>query len=132
MELPIQFLKELPQGTIQTGKLSSEEISESEDKMYLCRNCLAEITAQKYEISKKGKFSHSFTNPSGYLFEIGCFSEAEGGFALGDDTREFTWFPGFSWQYSVCISCGTHLGWFYSNPSESFWGLILEKLIQPD
>lgn len=33
--------------------------------------------------------------------------------AQGDPTEEFSWFPGYSWEYLHCDCCGTHIGWLY-------------------
>jgi hypothetical protein len=76
---------------------------------------------------------HAFCNPYGIIFEIGCFRTAPGCGYAGPATEEFSWFPGYSWRLALCSSCGTHLGWQYTAPDkESFCGLILDNLIQPE
>ena len=47
----------------------------------------------------------------------------------GRETDEFTWFQGFTWQYSLCGTCFDHLGWFFNSAGRSFFGLISSKLI---
>lgn len=117
-------------------KIVAEKQSEKQpdidehDDLILCRNCRNKITSAKYRIDVYGSHKHSFANPSGMLFDIGCFSAAYGCANHGIPTSEFTWFTGFKWQFSICGKCNNHLGWHYSSGSESFYGLILANLIE--
>ena len=96
----------------------------------LCRRCGYVITRASERISVQGAFQHSFANPHGLVFYIGCFSTAEGCAYTGPFSNEFTWFRGYSWRIAVCGSCLLHLGWlFVSAAGSSFNGLILDQLI---
>lgn len=108
-----------------TGTQSSEE------EIIVCANCNYKITDPSCRIIVNDSFSHVFANPHGHVYEIGCFSKAEGCISSSEFSGEFTWFPGFSWQTGVCLSCATHIGWIFSGATEKFYGLILEKLISP-
>jgi hypothetical protein len=102
-----------------------------DDPALLCRQCLSFITRPGYRIVINGTHHHTFANPYGIVFEIGCFKEAGGCAAAGAPSSEFTWFPGFKWQIALCASCMTHLGWrFVSAGSGIFYGLILDQLIE--
>lgn len=75
---------------------------------------------------------HTFFNPVGIVYEICCFSDAPGCTVFGKPTDEFTWFPGYTWEYSVCGTCSDHLGWFYNSSESSFYGLINSKLVMDE
>ncbi|MCU0597708.1 MAG: cereblon family protein [Desulfobacterales bacterium] len=95
----------------------------------LCRQCLQVITHRSLKIIIHGTHEHTFANPYGIVYEIGCFQSASGCGYVGSPTDEFSWFRGFKWQVAVCASCLTHLGWlFTSSGIDSFIGLILERL----
>lgn len=96
-----------------------------------CRFCGHPITRQAYRIDINGSHHHTFNNPSGYLFEIGCFSSASGCASQGKPTLEFSWFTGYSWCFALCVYCHAHLGWLYQSMSGSrFYGLILNHLTE--
>ena len=78
-----------------------------------------------------GTHIHTFFNPAGIVYEICCFRKAEGCAVHGDATAEFAWFAGSHWQYAVCGACQEHLGWFFTTPGESFFGLIRNRLFFP-
>jgi hypothetical protein len=98
------------------------------EKALFCASCEAEITAEKHRRNVDGKFEHCFTNPAGILYCIGCFDEAPGVVPFGDETDEFTWFPGYAWQIVLCGSCHAQLGWRYWREGDGFYGLILKRL----
>lgn len=107
----------------------SEE-TEGENRIH-CRQCLHVITRPDESITVNGAHHHTFANPHGIVFEIGCFRNAEGCGYAGRPTIEFTWFSGYSWQIAICSKCLLHLGWFFTsdNTDSSFTGLILDRLI---
>jgi hypothetical protein len=102
-----------------------------EDEIIVCAFCSHPITTPSKQIIIHDAFRHIFANPHGYVFEIGCFSEAMGCRPVSNPSIEFSWFIGYSWQTCVCNQCATHLGWFFLSESDHFWGLILEKLVFP-
>jgi hypothetical protein len=104
-----------------------------EERIILCRKCQNHITSQHHAIEVEGKHQHTFFNPAGFLFEIGCFSLAPGCFDTGTPTTEFAWFKGCSWRYSFCAECQSHLGWqFLPEEGGSFHGLVLNRLTEQD
>lgn len=107
-----------------------DQTEEQEEKYILCKNCENKITLPNKQIEVGGLFEHTFLNPGGHVFRIGCFFEAEGCTAVGVPTAEWTWFEGFEWQVAICNQCNSHLGWFYrSMDDRNFFGLILDLLI---
>ena len=77
-----------------------------------------------------GSHAHRFTNPVGYVYEIGCFRAAPGCGHVGEFIAEHTWFAGYSWQIAVCGGCGEHLGWRYRGAEAGmFYGLITGRLV---
>ena len=107
------------------------EEKEAQDEEYiLCRQCLHVITSPTERITVEGSHRHTFANPHGIVFEIGCFASVAGCGYAGPFSDEFSWFKGFSWRVAVCIRCLTHLGWLFSSTGyESFHGLILDRLV---
>jgi hypothetical protein len=103
------------------------------EAVILCRRCGHPITRPKEQAAIGGAFRHTFANPSGRVFEIGCFQHAEGCGPSGELTDEFTWFRGYRWRLALCRACFVHLGWNFVSVSGSgsFWGLILNRLSFP-
>ena len=118
---PLEKLKNLV-----SDKVALEE--QGRENHLLCRQCQQIITSTSEMIEVSGFHQHTFANPEGILFEIGCFRKAKGCWYIGPATEEFTWFKGFQWKVAVCSRCLVHLGWFYSG-NESFHGLILDRLV---
>lgn len=98
-----------------------------------CRQCRGQITHCSARTTAGGQHTHTFVNPHGIVFEIGCFTFANGCDPVGPASTEFTWFEDFSWQIVVCGFCRTHLGWWFSsNYADSFYGLIMDRLLLPE
>ncbi len=106
----------------------------AEGKRYiLCRQCLNMITGPDEGIRLNGSHRHTFANPVGVVYEVGCFNTAPGCRSVGLATGEFTWFSGYLWRVAICAKCLTHLGWhFFSSAGHGFHGLILDRLIEPE
>jgi len=98
------------------------------EESIICKACNHLITNRSQSISVGNSHFHTFANPSGLLFDIGCFKSAHGCLNTGPFTEEFSWFRGFKWRVSICESCFTHLGWFFLSNSNHFYGLILDRL----
>lgn len=94
-----------------------------------CRRCLSVVTVGSERIEVQGAHTHSFTNPHGLFFDIGCFRHAPGCSYASDASYEFTWFAGFRWQVAVCRGCMEHLGWLFTSGGSRFNGLILDKIV---
>ena len=113
-------------------KEAPEQIPE-EEQYILCRQCHQAITRPAERISVQGAHQHTFANPHGIVFEIGCFKYARGCGYAGPPSTEFTWFSGYAWRVSFCTLCMTHLGWvFIADSGDSFHGFILDRLLQPE
>lgn len=116
-------------GTVATEKNQDDDTTPGHEDLR-CKACKHKITTHTETINVSGAHQHTFANPNGIVFEIGCFKIAPGCRHTGPFTPEFSWFPGYSWQISVCGSCLTHLGWrFVSAENDFFYGLILDRLI---
>ncbi len=108
---------------------SAREEAVGREKPILCGSCRHAVTSRAASIEVNRSHEHTFYNPTGVVFRIGCFSMAKGCLTVGEPTLEFTWFPGFSWTYAHCGKCHIHLGWLFASEQEgSFFGLILNKL----
>jgi hypothetical protein len=95
-----------------------------------CRACNKAITSRDQKIEMGGTHSHTFFNPAGLVFELGCFRTAPGCRVIGAPSTEFTWFPGHIWRVVLCRTCKVHLGWQFSMEDTTFYGLIRTKLIE--
>ncbi len=131
---PLDLLKTVPPGQGRTPESVPEDnTAVKEERRVLCRECLHAVTREQDRTEVHGAHQHTFANPSGIVFTIGCFRSADGCGAAGSPTDEFTWFAGFSWRVAVCAACLAHLGWLFSSASgANFWGLILDHLIFPE
>jgi hypothetical protein len=106
--------------------------SEDEDggQILGCARCRRPITTTGAGIEVGGSHAHTFTNPDGYRFNIGCFREASGLRRVSPQSSEATWFAGYSWQIEVCAGCKEQLGWLYRSGEHSFHGLIVDCLVE--
>ena len=93
----------------------------------VCAACGEVIAPLDARIEVGGAHRHTFVNPHGHVFEIGCFSPAPGCASIGEPSEFFSWFPGYAWRVAICRGCGVHLGWSFGDPPD-FHGLILERL----
>lgn len=93
----------------------------------LCARCWAPIAPAAARAAVQGQHQHVFSNPYGYLYEIGCFSAAPGCDVDPDETTRWSWFPGLAWAVASCAGCRQHLGWRFRG-AEVFFGLILDRL----
>ena len=109
----------------------TKEEERSIDDYILCRQCHQIITSETERMAIQGSHLHTFANPNGIVFEIGCFEHSIGCAFSGHSSMEFTWFAGFSWRIAVCGMCLTHMGWlFESTGGRRFHGLILDRLLR--
>lgn len=114
-------------------KAPKDQTVDEDEEVILCRQCDRPITRPAERIEISGSHKHTFANPHGIVFEIGCFRAAFGCGYSGPTTNEFTWFKGYNWKVAVCGSCAAHLGWlFLSSGSAAFHGLILNRLKSSD
>lgn len=113
---------------IKPGRKPEGDASAEKEKRILCRFCLDPVTDNSQKTTSLGRFVHFRTNPAGFTFEFGCYSDAPGCSTVGEATTEHTWFPGHSWKLAVCRRCGEHLGWSFRGDA-SFYGLILDRLV---
>ena len=96
----------------------------------VCRQCLHTITFSTEHRIIKGAHLHTFANPEGLIFEIGCYHNAKGCGYIGTASSEFTWFNGYVWRIAICASCLVHLGWRFSGSDGHFFhGLITSRLV---
>lgn len=98
----------------------------------VCRACRSRITRRDLAMTVNGRHRHVFFNPSGLVFELGCFASAGNLTPTGPETGEFTWFPGHRWQVVLCTGCSTQLGWHFTGAEGGFFGLILKALMEEE
>ncbi len=117
------------------GGTSSDTVSreesrpeEKDEEGLFCYKCGHFITSRKSAIKITEQHHHTFFNPAGVIYEIGCFSDAAGCIQYGPFSSEFSWFAGYMWRLSLCAVCTTHLGWLFSSGDSSFYGLIIKNL----
>ncbi len=115
-------------GTGRPDTAAKDETGVKDAAPLVCRRCRTAITSRDQAIMVNDAHFHAFFNPAGVVYEICCFRQAPGCFIHGLPTTEFTWFRGYSWQFCLCSTCLTHLGWFFSAADSSFYGLIGNRL----
>jgi hypothetical protein len=114
----------------ETDTQPEEHTEPSEEELWVvCRQCGQRLSKPSERISVGGSYSHTFANPNGIVYEIGCYRMVTGCSFFGPPSYEFPWFSGHSWQIAICGSCQVHLGWlFRGKAGEQFFGLILERI----
>lgn len=132
-DLSRECLDKQPSGAFhQILPIEDQEEESVREAVIVCRECRNHITDPSRRVSVDGAHYHTFANPHGHIFEIGCFQSADGCRGIGPASKEFTWFKGYDWQIVVCSGCMAHLGWFFSAAGDfHFFGLILDRLISP-
>jgi len=116
-----------PDAPVRAPRSADEDATRSE-RILRCRACEAAIASIDDRIEIAGAHAHTFVNPHGHVFEIGCFARADGCTTLGPASAFFSWFPGYAWRVAVCAGCRTHLGWSFGEAPD-FWGLVLPSLV---
>lgn len=135
-QIPLELRQSTPRPSAQRPPAPQETPSEREapeaEPLILCRECLQPVTRERERLAVDGAHRHTFANPYGVVFEIGCFRRAPGCAYAGASSGEFSWFAGYTWRVALCAACLIHLGWvFQSTGGDRFHGLILERLIEP-
>ena len=120
-------LSKIKMRLVQQGQGKKDE-EEKEEKGLFCRCCDHLITYAKEQTPVNGKYLHTFINPHGIVYEIGTFREAKGLVAEGLSQREWSWFPPYAWQIQRCSVCLSHIGWYFTNQDNAFFGLVLANL----
>jgi hypothetical protein len=106
------------------------EEEDGREEVLVCRQCGRHITDERKRVAVDGKHRHTFANPHGHVYDIGCFASAAGCLGVGPSSNEFAWFKGYSWQIVICAGCMTHLGWFFlSSGKHHFFGLIVDRIV---
>lgn len=116
-------------GTPGSGTTARARSTRSGDRgrALCCAACGAVITWEGARTEVGGAHRHTFVNPHGLVFEIGCFRHAPGCAGVGPAEAFFSWFPGYAWRVAVCRACQAHLGWSYGERPD-FHGLVLDRL----
>lgn len=121
-------LRDSPKSTPLIVDAPEESDTKTDGEALVCCDCASIITFASEKIEINGAYNHSFANPHGLFFEIGCYKNAPGCAYSNESSNEFTWFRGFSWRVAVCRSCANHIGWLFSSTQSRFHGLISDKL----
>jgi hypothetical protein len=98
----------------------------------VCAACTSFVTTAAARIAMSGSHEHTFVNPHGFRYHIGCFAAAPGCAAIGSESSYWTWFPGYAWRIAECRGCGAHLGWQFRGADGAFHGLILDRLAEAE
>ena len=109
-----------------------KKIKNNEASSILCRSCNNVITDKSSKIQIDGSFAHTFANPHGIIFRIGCFNSAPGVIFSKQESGQFSWFSDFVWSVCACSFCATHLGWRFRKEEKVFFGLVLATLVEKD
>lgn len=115
-------------------KLSQDdEAATGGGSLLCCAACLRLVTRAGNAIERGGQQIQTFFNPAGMAFTIGCFHQASC-LVVGELTEEWSWYPGYAWQYGLCSQCQTHLGWYFQHldAADHFYGLIMDRLVMEE
>jgi len=112
------------------AEVSAPMTRDAGDGWLVCVGCGRAVAEARARIEVNGAHAHTFINPAGSIYRVGCFAAAPGVSAWGEATHYFTWFAGFAWQVAACRGCGEHLGWAYEGQGSGFVALILDRLAE--
>lgn len=118
------------------GRISESETKDQSDEGtqkvggLVCAWCGDIITSRESAIEVNSSHDHTFANPGGHVFHIGCFRIAPGCVVDPVKSSDFTWFQGYAWSAAVCSRCRSHLGWHFRSEADDFFGLILARLVE--
>jgi hypothetical protein len=93
-----------------------------------CVRCGSKVARCNDRVQVNDKHEHTFINPVGVIYRIGCFSASPGAFEVGQASSEFAWFRDYVWRCLCCAGCEVHLGWSFTQDAARFCGLILDQL----
>jgi hypothetical protein len=119
-------------GEVEHDARERDEDSDGGERRVVCASCGHPITLHSERIEVAGAHRHTFANPHGFVYHIGCFATAAGSMSVGSPSMDFPWFAGHAWQVQICGRCGVHIGWAFRSEQRSFHGLILDKLAEDD
>ena len=105
-------------------------LAEAPGRPLLCRACGHPLTDDEARLTIDGQHQFRRQNPAGYEHDFACFRAAPGCHSQGVPSIQATWFPGFHWWIQVCRGCGEHLGWLFFRGEDSFYGLLVEALVE--
>jgi len=110
--------------------IKAESKAATDDAVY-CAKCGHLLMRMRWAVDIGGH-ERVFINPAGRVYRIACFSEAPGATDVGTPTSEHSWFPGYDWNFALCLGCGQHLGWRFIGEAAPpvFFGLIKTALTQ--
>lgn len=84
----------------------------------------------------KGNVNANYCNPAGYIHETLTVHKVHENAARIVDrpSTEFSWFPGYAWQITVCKNCSSHIGWKFiavtkNLKPKTFFGLSCKSLV---
>jgi hypothetical protein len=131
--LPSSYLYHYNEGSSE-GNSPAPDLGEEEATgppiVLACARCQQRLTTSGDRVARAGAHAHTFTNPEGLRFRIGCFKAAAGTTTASAPTEYWSWFPGYAWQVEQCAACGAHLGWLFTASSDHFHGFILDRLVE--
>ncbi len=127
--LELRGRREAPQNAPAVLPRPSED--EPPDRVLACAVCLHALTHTGARTTRDGVHEHTFANPYGCVFRVGCFTSAAGCRGTGEPVLAHSWFPGFAWTIQECGRCAEHVGWSFAGAAgAAFFALILDRLVE--
>ncbi|ELP86248.1 hypothetical protein EIN_112720 [Entamoeba invadens IP1] len=81
-----------------------------------CKSCKEQgnetVFAKTNQIFSEKQKNH--VNQFGYTFSVTTVETADNLIEVSEPNPEFSWFEGYNWQIIVCVQCGTHVGWKFT------------------
>ena len=93
----------------------------------VCASCGHYVTTVSEKKNVFGRHDHAFPYFN-HVVQLGSYAEAPGCNSVERVSYGYSWFRGYAWQIQVCENCYTQLGWKYTSPDDSFYGLVFKTL----
>lgn len=115
-------------GYLKNRSIFEDEMREdAEGAALVCASCAHTVTYVSEKVAVLGRHDQAFPYYR-QIVRLGCFRNAPGCTGYGGVSRGYSWFRGYEWQIQLCGNCFTQLGWKYTSPDDSFYGLVFGTL----
>jgi hypothetical protein len=106
-----------------------ETTTHDPDDTWVCAACATPVSWPHAAFGiAGGPVEQTFANPAGFVFVVVTVDQTANLVLVGEESSDFSWFPGTTWRTVCCGGCGQHLGWRFTGDCV-FWALIRTRIV---